>query len=170
MNSNDVNSIINNLCDKLGTTAAKLIPEMAGYQIAKFSIWLVISIIFIAIAVGFTVKLYWMHKKDREILAIYPDMIRKLDQKLKDSGILDDRAIAQWGLIEWKNTLDDVRRVRGTLQYDESTWVVTVFVAALSAIIGLPMFGIALAKIIGWHLAPHAMAFMWVIDQLGGGQ
>lgn len=39
MNSNDVNSIINNLCDKLGTTASKLIPEMAGYQIAKHSIW-----------------------------------------------------------------------------------------------------------------------------------
>lgn len=30
MNSNDVNSIIDNLCDKLGTTASKLIPEMAG--------------------------------------------------------------------------------------------------------------------------------------------
>lgn len=44
MNSNDVNSIINNLCDKLGTTASKLIPEMAGYQIAKHSIWLVISL------------------------------------------------------------------------------------------------------------------------------
>ena len=39
MNSNDVNSIIDNLCDKLGTTASKLIPEMAGYQIAKHYVY-----------------------------------------------------------------------------------------------------------------------------------
>lgn len=57
MNSSDVNSIINNLCDKLGTTANKLIPEMAGYQIAKHSIWLAISLIFIGVAIGFTIKL-----------------------------------------------------------------------------------------------------------------
>ena len=35
MNSNDINSIINNLCDKLGTTDNKLITAMAGYQLAK---------------------------------------------------------------------------------------------------------------------------------------
>lgn len=46
MNSNDINSIINNLCDKLGTTASKLIPEMAGYQIARYSIWMFVSLIF----------------------------------------------------------------------------------------------------------------------------
>jgi len=73
MNSSDINSIINNLCDKLGTTANKLIPEMAGYQIAKRSIWLAISIIFIGVAVGFTIRLLWMHKRDGKMLAIYPD-------------------------------------------------------------------------------------------------
>ena len=36
MNSSDVNSIINNLCDKLGTTASKLIPEMAGWKVGDY--------------------------------------------------------------------------------------------------------------------------------------
>ena len=90
MNSNDINSIIDNLCNKLGTTANKLIPEMAGYQIAKHSIWLAISIIFIGVAIGFTIRLFWMKKRDGEMLAIYPELVRKLDLQLKDSVTMDE--------------------------------------------------------------------------------
>ena len=169
MNSRDINSIINNLCDKLGTTANKLIPEMAGYQIAKHSIWLVISLIFIGVAIGFTIKLLWMKKRDGEMLAIYPDLIRKLDLKIKDSGIMDDH-LPPYTRNEWMNIVNTVNKVTDTMRWDESTWLVMVLTAAWSGLIGIVIFGIALYHIIGWYIAPHASAFMWIIDQLGGGQ
>ena len=168
MNSNDVNSVINNLCDKLGTTASKLIPEMAGYQIAKHSIWLVISLIFIGVAIGFTIKLLWMKKRDGKMLAIYTDKIRILDEELKNSGMIDD--IYHWNRTQWENTLEEVSQVRGTMRWDESTWCAMVLTAVWSGLIGVVIFGIALYHIIGWCIAPNASAFMWIINQLGGGQ
>lgn len=170
MNSNDVNSVINNLCDKLGTTASKLIPEMAGYQIAKHSIWLAISLIFIGVAIGFTIKLLWMKKRDGEMLAIYPDLVRKIDLKLKDSGMMEDGVLPSYVRNEWMNTLDSVSRIRGTMHWDESTWCCMILTAVWSGLIGIVIFGIALYHIIGWCIAPNASAFMWIINQLGGGQ
>lgn len=172
MNSNDVNSVINNLCDKLGTTASKLIPEMAGYQIAKHSIWLVVSLIFIGVAIGFTIKLLWMHKKDNETLAIYPDLIRKLDMKFKDSGMMDDKfpQLPPYTRNEWMNIVSAVDKVTDTMQWDESTWCAMVLTAVWSGLIGIVIFGIALYHIIGWCIAPNASAFMWIVGQLGGGQ
>lgn len=169
MNSNDINSIINNLCDKLGTTANKLIPEMAGYQIAKHSIWLAISIIFIGVAIGFTIKLLWMRKNDGKMLAIYPYLVRKLDLKLKDSGIMDEQ-LPPYTRNEWMNIVNDVDRVTDTMQWDESTWCAMVLTAVWSGLIGVVIFGIALYHIIGWSIAPNASAFMWIINQIGGGQ
>lgn len=169
MNSNDINSIIDNLCNKLGTTANKLIPEMAGYQIAKHSIWLAISIIFIGVCIGLTIRLLWMHKKDGEMLAIYPELVRKLDQQLRDSGMMDGK-LPSYTHNEWLNTLDSVRRVRGTMQWDESTWCAMVITSVWSGLIGIVIFGVALYHIIGWCIAPNASAFIWIINQLGGGQ
>ena len=168
MNSNDVNSIINNLCDKLGTTASKLVPEMAGYQIAKHSIWLAISLIFIGVAVGFTIRLLWMRKRDGKVLALYPDKVRDLDEKLKSSGMMGE--LPTWTQKEWTNTLDGIRFVTGTMEWDESTWCAMILTAVWSGLTGLVIFGIALYHIIGWSIAPNASAFMWIIGQLGGGQ
>ena len=168
MNSTEINSIIDNLCDKLGTTANKLIPEMAGYQIAKDSIWLVISLIFIGVCIGLTIKLQRMRKANLEMLAIYPVWVKKLDDSLKSSGIINE--LPQWSLREWENTLDRARQAVTTVNYDESTWCVMVMSAVWSGLIGVVIFGVALMKIIGWSLSPHAMAFMWIINQLGGGQ
>ena len=169
MNSSEINSVIDNLCNKLGTTANKLIPEMAGYQIAKHSIWLAISIIFIGVCIGLTIRLLWMRKKDGEMLAIYPELVRKLDQQLRDSGMMDGK-LPSYTHNEWLNTLDSVRRVRGTMQWDESTWCAMVLTAVWSGLIGIVIFGVALYHIIGWCIAPNASAFMWIINQLGGGQ
>lgn len=169
MNSSDINSIIDNLCDKLGTTANKLIPEMADYQIAKHSIWLAISIIFIGVAIGFTIKLLWMKKRDGEMLALYPDLIRRLDLKLKDSGIMGEQ-LPPYTRNEWMNIVSAVNKVTDTMQWDESTWCAMVLTAVWSGLIGIVIFGVALYHIIGWRIAPHASAFMWIINQLGGGQ
>lgn len=168
MNSGEINSVIDNLCDKLGTTANKLIPEMAGYQIAKHSIWLAISIIFIGVAIGFTIKLLWMKRNDSKMLVLYPELIRKLNLKLKDSGMMNE--LPPWTLNKWMNIVNTVDSVTDTMQWDESTWCAMVLTAVWSGLIGIVIFGIALYHIIGWHIAPHASAFMWIINQLGGGQ
>lgn len=169
MNSNDVNNIIDNICDKLGTTASKLIPEMAGYQIAKHSIWLAISLIFIGVAIGFTIKLLWMRKRDGKILALYPDQVRKLDEEWKKTPIYTEQ-FSTWSRAEWSQVVSAVERVTCTLDYDESTWCAMVLTAVWSGLIGVVIFGIALYHIIGWHIAPNASAFMWIVQQLGGGQ
>lgn len=168
MNNTDVNSIIDNLCNKLGTTASKLIPEMAGYQIAKHSIWLAVSLIFIGVAIGLTIKLLWMRKNDGKMLVLYPDLIRKLDLQLKGSGMINELPV--YTRSEWMSTLNCVNRVRGIMQWDESTWCAMVLTAVWSGLIGIVIFGIALYHIIGWSIAPNASAFMWIINQLGGGQ
>ena len=169
MNSTDVNSVINNLCGKLGTTANKLIPEMAGYQIAKHSIWLAVSIIFIGVAIGLTIRLLWMKKRDGEMLAVYSDLVRKLDLKLKDSGIMNEQ-LPPYTRNEWMNVVSTVNKVTDTMQWDESTWLAMVLTAVWSGLIGVVIFGIALYHIIGWCIAPNASTFMWIINQLGGGQ
>ena len=168
MNSSDVNSIINNLCDKLGTTASKLIPEMAGYQIAKHSIWLAISLIFIGVAIGFTIRLLWMRRNNGKMLVLYPDKVKELDEKLKNSGMMD--RLHPWDQRVWENIIGDLRLIKGTMMWDESTWCGMILTAVWSGLIGVVIFGVALYHVIGWCIAPNASAFMWIINQLGGGQ
>jgi len=168
MNSNDVNSVINNLCDKLGTTASKLIPEMAGYQIAKHSIWLVVSLVFIGVAVGFTIRLLWMRKKNQEVLAIYPDKVRELDEIFRKTGMYDEQC--GYTKAQWEDVVCKSRRVTAWMEWDESTWISMTLTAVWSGLIGISIFGIALYHIIGWCIAPNASAFMWIVGQLGGGQ
>ena len=169
MNSNDVNSIINNLCDKLGTTVSKLIPEMAGYQIAKHSILLVISLIFIGVAIGFTIKLFRMRRNDVKTLALYPDKIRKLDEELRKAGIYPEQ-MSYWTIRDWDKLILEIPHVTGIQQWDDTTWIAMILTAVWSGLIGVVIFGIALYHIIGWSIAPNASAFMWIIGQLGGGQ
>lgn len=168
MNSNDVNSIINNLCDKLGTTASKLIPEMASYQIAKHSIWLVISLIFIGVALGLTIRLLWMRKKNQEALAIYPNLVRELDEIFKNTGMYNKQY--SYTREQWEDVVSKSKRVTAWMEWDESTWIAMVLTAVWSGLIGVVIFGIALYHIIGWSIAPNASAFMWIVGQIGCGR
>jgi hypothetical protein len=168
MNSNDVNSIINNLCDKLGTTASKLIPEMAGYQIAKHSVWLVISLIFIGVCIGLTVRLLWMRKKNQETLAIYPNRVRELDEIFRKTGMYNEQS--SFTREQWEDVVSKSRTVTAWMEWDEYTWCAMILTAVLSGLIGIVIFGIALYHIIGWSIAQNASAFMWIVGQIGGGQ
>jgi hypothetical protein len=169
MNSNDVNSIINNLCDKLGTTASKLIPEMAGYQIAKYSILLVISLLFIGVSIGFTIRLIWMRKKNQEALAIYPNRVRELDEIFRKTKVYNEQ-LDNFSRAQWADVVNKAKSAIGWMEWDESTWLAMVMTAVWSGLIGIVIFGIALYHIIGWSIVPNASAFMWIIGQLGGGQ
>lgn len=169
MNSSDINSIIDNLCNKIGTTANKLIPEMAGYQIAKHSIWLVISLIFIGVAIGFAIKLLKMHKADVKMLALYPKTFEELDEELQKFDYKVEGA-PNWAIHEWRKALSELPHVTTVYNADESTWRAMILTAVWSGLIGVVLFGIALYHIIGWSIAPNASAFMWIINQIGGGQ
>lgn len=163
MNSNDINSIINNLCDKLGTTASKLIPEMASYQIAKHSIWMVVSLIFIGVAIGLTIRLLWMRKND-----LYPDQVRELDEIFRETGMYDKQY--SYTREQWEDVVSKSRRVTAWMRWDELTWVAMTLTAIWSGLMGIVIFGISLYHIIGWCIAPNASAFMWIMQLLGGGQ
>ena len=169
MNSNDVNSVINNLCDKLGTTASKLIPEMAGYQIAKHSIWMVVSLIFIGVCIGLTIRLLLMRKKNREALAIYPNLVRELDEIFRKTDVYNEQ-FSNFSRAEWANIVNQAKEAITWAEWDESTWCAMVVTAVWSGLVGISIFGIALYHIIGWSIAPNASAFMWIVQQLGGGQ
>ena len=45
MNTNDVNTIIDNICSKLGTTVEMVVPEYAKYMIASKVISLIIGMV-----------------------------------------------------------------------------------------------------------------------------
>jgi phosphate/sulfate permease len=45
MNANDVNAIIDNICNKLGTTVEMVVPEYAKYMIASKVISLIIGVV-----------------------------------------------------------------------------------------------------------------------------
>ena len=61
--ANEVNSVIDNLCAKLGTASSKLIPEMARYMIVRCTAILIFCVIFSIIAL-----LFWRYcmKKNEE--------------------------------------------------------------------------------------------------------
>ena len=49
---NEINVVIDNLCNKLGTTVENLIPELARYHIAMQIVGIVICVVAIFVGVG----------------------------------------------------------------------------------------------------------------------
>ena len=47
--SNEVNEVINNICDKLGYAVSEITPEMAKYMIAQNGLWLFWGIVGIVV-------------------------------------------------------------------------------------------------------------------------
>lgn len=68
---NEVNNIINNLCEKLGTTVTNLTPEMARMNIAEDMVAIVITALF---AIGIAIFWRWAnsgkHDFDEDWLAV----------------------------------------------------------------------------------------------------
>lgn len=70
---NEVNGVINNLCEKLGYAASELTPEMAKYMIAKDTVVAVACLIFIAIGILAIYSAYKHYKKEAEDARSYDD-------------------------------------------------------------------------------------------------
>lgn len=49
--SNEVNEVINNICNKLGYAASEITPEMARYMIAKDTFAVIASVVILVISV-----------------------------------------------------------------------------------------------------------------------
>lgn len=62
--SKEVNEIINNLCDKLGTSAKYLIPEMAKLNIAQCVFMVIFTAIMLALCGVTTVKAWKYDHRD----------------------------------------------------------------------------------------------------------
>lgn len=62
--SKEINEIINNLCEKLGTSAKYLIPEMAKLNIAQDVFMIVFTAIMLAFCVVMTVKAWKYDHRD----------------------------------------------------------------------------------------------------------
>lgn len=67
--SDEVNAIINNLCDKLGTSANLLIPELAKLRIAETVILLVAFALVLAVGIIFFKKSYKFGKDEDAVIA-----------------------------------------------------------------------------------------------------
>ena len=147
--TSELNSVINNICEKLGTTMDLLIPEMAGYSIARWSIGLVVGILFIAAGIFFFVKIARMRKND--------------GQKYYTKESIDKLFDAHDGVLT-KNQINwEVRKVH----YYEDDYNIYWFGAITSSLLGFVIFCIAITRIIGWALAPHAMMFQYILAVLG---
>jgi len=64
--SEDVNNIINNLCDKLGYAASEITPEMAKYMIAKNVFSIIVCVAIIAVCAVIIAKLLKRYFKEAE--------------------------------------------------------------------------------------------------------
>lgn len=65
--SKEVNEIINNLCEKLGTSAKFLIPEMAKLNIAQGVFMIILTAIMLAICGVMTVKAWKYDHREGEV-------------------------------------------------------------------------------------------------------
>ena len=76
MNANDVNTIIDNICNKLGTTVETVVPEYAKYMIASKVISLIIGMV---IAVFATVLMHMLMASLRKKIAEYKEEYERDD-------------------------------------------------------------------------------------------
>ena len=51
---NEVNEVINNICNKLGYAASEITPEMARYMIAKDTFAVIASVVILMVTPAFT--------------------------------------------------------------------------------------------------------------------
>ena len=146
MNVTDVNSVIDNICSKIGTTGKMLVPEMAGYMIARYVIVLVLAVIFF-IAAGFCLsRIVKMKRQEQNAVRIYKD---SYDGQLKIS--------TRWGQTE-----------PGLIYYSEDEYCPWWMGVVIFNLIGVLLLCLSISRIVGWSLSPNAMTVMWIIDTLNG--
>lgn len=56
MASEEINAVINNLCEKLGTTASQLLPEIAKMKTAECMTTVIICFVVLCCGIFFTIK------------------------------------------------------------------------------------------------------------------
>lgn len=137
MDGNDINNILDNICDKLGTTAKMLIPEMAGYMISKWAIFIVLGVIFMIVSCIFLWRIFKMRKENEKIVKLY----------VNKNGMVDSS--------------------ERYVYYDDGDYFPPAFGLTLFFFIGAVLLCVGITKIIGWSLSPNAMTVMWIVDNLG---
>ena len=99
MNANDVNTIIDNICNKLGTTVETVVPEYAKYMIASKVISLIIGVM---IAFFATALMHMLISSLKKKIAEYKEEYERDDWSDEDWVIfyaIGGGAIAFVGII-----------------------------------------------------------------------
>lgn len=79
--SEEINAVINNLCERLGTTATTLIPELARLRIAESVVMIVFGLLLLAFGVWLFPRAWkYDHREDKDwiddsMYAIIPILI-----------------------------------------------------------------------------------------------
>ena len=143
MNTTDINSVLDNICSKIGTTAKMLVPEMAGYMIARYVILIVLAVIFL-IASGFCFsRIVKMKRQEKDTVKLYKDMNNQLQMS------------TSWGGKE-----------PNLVYYTEDDYFYWLGFGIIIGLVGIAILCIGISKIVGWSLSPNAMTVMWIINAL----
>lgn len=146
MDAKEVNAVLDNLCDKIGTTADKLVPEFAGYYIARNCAWIILGLAILAFCIYSMVKAIRMYRisgQERKLTRSYIN--RVLDGKNP-------------GLPGYYDT--------DLVYYDDGDIGMYTCFACISGIVSLWLLIEGITRIIGWILSPYAMTVMWIINAM----
>lgn len=146
MDAKEVNAVLNNLCNKIGTTADKLVPEFAGYYIARNCAWIILGLAVLVFCIYSMVKAIKMHRISGQERKLTRSYINK---------VLDGK---DPGLPGYYDT--------DLVYYDGDIGIYTC-VAAISGIISLWLLIEGVIRILGWILSPYAMTVMWIVNHMG---
>lgn len=162
MNSGDINDVINNLCNKLGTTVSTLIPEFSKYMIAKESIWIIFAAICLIVCLGIEIHVLKMRRYDGAYIKVYKNTVDDLgDVTNEPPNSFDSKKEHRlWRELYHSNRI---------CYYDsDDYWMYRAF-AIVCGGIGLIILCITVPHIIGWSIAPYARFVEWMLNKIAIG-
>ena len=143
MNTTDVNAVLDNICDKIGTTTKALVPEMAASMIVKYSFMLLIGVMVLSMAGFCAYKIIRMKKENDRIVKLYLDD----DGKIKPSMTYYN---TEYTFYHY--TADD---------YEAWQWGLVLF-----GIVSAVIICISVSGIIEWAISPNAMTATLILKSL----
>ena len=162
MNSNEINAVIDNICNKLGTTANMLIPELSKYMIVKYLFVIIMAIMFYICAGVCIAKVRKMRREEGALLKRDDDYMTNFMSKL-DNNV--DRLLI--GTRIEADILAQINKSSKYIYYDEDDYAGYTILTIIGVLAGSSLLFFGITRIFGWSQSPHAMAVMYLMS-LGG--
>ena len=146
MDAKEVNAVLDNLCDKIGTTADKLVPEFAGYYIARNCAWIILGLAMLSLALYCLIRVIKMYRATKNEIKLTKSYINK---------VLDGKDPGTPGYFDSE-----------FVYYDDGDIGMYICFASISGIVSLWLLIEGITRIIGWALSPYAMTVMLIINHM----